>query len=222
MTEHEFYADPTVFDVWQERTGGWVAQQVRRLRPFAWSSAFYTLAVSFLAIALVVLVCSVYQRVAGAVPPSWNQSCAQWLTMLLALLFGHGLFEQAARAWPRDRALPLRRRARGGSPAGRVHGRPAAVQSAASNAQQAATVEETRLFFVGTRAAGVNVAIARALFAARIRSVSQLHAADDAQLLQIPGVGPATVRRLRAWFSQNPARHPALPLRRRETGSSPD
>ena len=80
--------------------------------------------------------------------------------------------------------------------------RPAVAAAGALNTgSQAATAQEIRMFFVGARAAGVNVAIAKALFAAGIRSVKHLRASADEQLLQIHGVGPATVRRLRSHFN---------------------
>ncbi|HHJ18081.1 MAG TPA: helix-hairpin-helix domain-containing protein [Gammaproteobacteria bacterium] len=55
-------------------------------------------------------------------------------------------------------------------------------------------------FLAGVRAAGVNVTIARALYAAGIRSARHLQLARDEQLRRIHGVGPATVRRLRVHF----------------------
>ena len=60
--------------------------------------------------------------------------------------------------------------------------------------------EALQRFFAGVRAAGVNVAIAKALFTAGIRSPQQLMAASDRRLVAIRGVGPATVRKLRAQF----------------------
>ena len=56
-------------------------------------------------------------------------------------------------------------------------------------------------FFAGVRAAGVNVSIAKALFAAGVRSSHQLCQASDEQLHAIRGVGPATVRKLRVHFN---------------------
>ena len=100
MSDHEFYADPTVFDLWQDRTGGWFSVRVARLRPYLWSVAFSALAVLLLGIALSVLGFSVYQRVQSGAGPGWNQSLAQWLTVLMALLACHGLLEQSLTAWP--------------------------------------------------------------------------------------------------------------------------
>ncbi len=205
MSEHEFYADPTVFDLWQDRTGGWFSARVARLRPYIWCLAFSALATLLLGIALGVLGYSVYQRVESGAGLGWNHSLAQWLTVLLALLACDGLLAQALTAWPRERAFPRRLRKLVrlcGFRAPVAAGRPAAAAPGALNTGfEAATAQEIRLFFVGARAAGVNVAIAKALFAAGIRSVSQLRAAADAQLLQIHGVGPATVRRLRSHFN---------------------
>ncbi len=53
-------------------------------------------------------------------------------------------------------------------------------------------------FLAEVRRAGVNVRIARALYAAGVRSLGDLRRASDAELLAIRGVGQATVRRLRA------------------------
>ena len=205
MSEHEFYADPTVFDLWHDRTGGWFSVQVAKLRPYVWSIAFSGLATLLLAIAVVVLTYSVYQRLGSGAGPGWNHSMAQWLTVLMALLSCHSVLAQALRAWPRERAFPqrLRRLVRlCGFREPAVVGSPSVAGPAlVRNNVEAATTREIRTFFVGARAAGVNVAIARALFAAGIRSVSHLRAADDAQLLKIHGVGPATVRRLRTHFN---------------------
>jgi hypothetical protein len=205
MSEHEFYADPTVFDLWQDRTGGWLGARIAKLRPYVWSIAFSGLAVSLLGIALIVLGYSFYQRVGSGASLAWNHSMAQWLTALMALLSCHGLLEQALEAWPRDRVFPRQLQKLVRLCGFRVPADGDCLSVAGSalvkNSVGAATAREIRTFFVGARAAGVNVAIARALFAAGIRSVSQLRATDDAQLLQIHGVGPATVRRLRAHFN---------------------
>ena len=205
MSDHEFYADPTVFDLWQDRTGGWFSVRAARLRPYIWSVAFSGLAVLLLGIALSVLGYSVYQRVQSGAAPGWNNSLAQWLTVLMALLACHGLLEQALTAWPRERVFPprLRKLVRlCGFRAPVTAERPAvAATGTVHTGFEAATAQEIRMFFVGARAAGVNVAIAKALFAAGIRSVSHLRASADEQLLQIHGVGPATVRRLRSHFN---------------------
>jgi hypothetical protein len=205
MSDHEFYADPTVFDLWQDRTGGWFSVRIARLRPYLWSVAFSGLAVLLLGIALSVLGFSVYQRVQSGAGPGWNQSLAQWLTVLMALLACHGLLEQALTAWPGERAFPPRLRRLvwlcGFRAPVTAERRAVAAAGALNTGFQAATAQEIRMFFVGARAAGVNVAIAKALFAAGIRSVSQLRASADEQLLRIHGVGPATVRRLRSHFN---------------------
>ena len=205
MSEHEFYVAPTVFDLWHDRTGSWFRVQVERLRPYAWSSTFCGLATFFLGIALMVLPYSVYQRITSELSLEWTHSLAQWLTVLMSLLSCHGLLGQALRAWPRDRVLPLRLQKLVrlcGFRASTAGDRLAVTGPASAVAVvQPATAGEIKAFFAGARAAGVNVAIARALFAAGVRSVSQLRAADDARLLRIHGVGPATVRRLRAHFN---------------------
>jgi hypothetical protein len=123
----------------------------------------------------------------------------------VALATSQWLFRQALDAWPGDVALPRQLRSaaryvgwrpvRGLKNSGRCEskqtpkGFPAAIDR-----------EAVQAFFAGVRAAGVNVAIARALFAAGIRSPRQLRAASDDELAAIRGVGPATVRKLRAQF----------------------
>lgn len=200
MTEHEFYADPTVFDLWQDRTGGWFSVLIGRLRPYLWSIAFSALALLFLGIALTVLGHSVYLRIASGTSLAWNHSFAQWLTVLMSLLFCHGLSEQALKAWPRDRVFPVWLQELVRVCGFQACPAPIAAPVLANRVEESAAVRDLRAFFVGARAAGVNVAIARALFAAGIRSVAHFRATEDAQLLQIHGVGPATVRRLRTHF----------------------
>jgi len=203
MSENEFYADPTVFDLWQERASGWLGARLARLRPYVWSLLFSGLGLLMSVIAASVLAVSLYQRLSSGMDPAWNQSAAQWLTVLMALLSCHSLLQQALRAWPREQPLP-RRLQRLAAWCGhfplKADGRASAPQPQFRGDTPGAA-QEIRAFFAGVRAAGVNVAIARALFAAGIRSLSQLRQTDDAQLLRIRGVGPATVRRLRAHFS---------------------
>ena len=57
---------------------------------------------------------------------------------------------------------------------------------------------DARAFFERLRAAGVNVRIARALVTGGVRSAERVRAMTDEELLAIRGVGPATVRKLRA------------------------
>ncbi len=204
MTEHEFYADPTVFDFWQDRTGSWFCSRAAILRPYAWSVAFSGLAVTLLGVAIGVLVYSVWHRLDSTAQPAWNQSAAQWLTVFMALLSCHCLLGQALGAWPRDRALPRRLQVVAllcaGSAAVSAGRTPVAAPASLVTGSGQATTREIRTFYAGVRAAGINVTIAQALFAAGIRSAQQLRERGDAELLRIQGVGRASVRRLRVHF----------------------
>ncbi|MGD2076659.1 MAG: helix-hairpin-helix domain-containing protein [Gammaproteobacteria bacterium] len=205
MSEHEFYADPTVFDLWQEQTGGWFSGHGARLQPYAWSLAFIGSAAILLGIGCGVLGCSVVQRLDGGLQPPWSQSVAQWLTVLIALPAAQALLQQSLLAWPAGRRMPERLRVafhRCGFSVPAVS-RPAGPDAAGAPVSvvfASAGDREAKTFFAGVREAGINVTSAKALFSAGIRSAQQLHEATDGQLLQIHGVGPATVRRLRARF----------------------
>lgn len=59
---------------------------------------------------------------------------------------------------------------------------------------------ERRAYLADLKAAGVNVRIARALVGAGYRSHEAVRRARDAEILAIPGVGPATLRKIRARF----------------------
>jgi len=137
----------------------------------------------------------------------WNQALAQGVTIIIALTASASLFKQAMQAWPRtiDMADGLRGLAR-------FTGWRKPQQAALSGVSNAAPRTPVNLaadrlavqeFFTGVRAAGVNVAIAKALFAAGVRSAQHLSRTDDSDLYGIRGVGPATVRKLRAHFAQH-------------------
>jgi len=195
MSKHEFYADPTVFDQWQSSAGHWLCAQGSKVCPFGWAVTFAGLGAVLVLVSITVLGMSVYDTV-WRLAPVWNQSLAQGLVAVIALAAAQSLFRQALDAWPKAVMIPrpLRRAARyvGWLPARPALRKPAGGQSAERDAIQA--------FFSGVRDAGVNVGIARALFAAGIRSPSQLQNTSDRQLKAIRGVGPATVCRLRARF----------------------
>jgi hypothetical protein len=206
MSEHEFYADPTVFDLWQERTGGWLSAHGSRFGPYVWTAAFSGSAAILLGIAVAVLSSSVLQRIDPVLQPPGKQSLAQWLTVLIALLASQGLLQQSLVAWPADRNMPevLRMIFRRCGFSGPALSRPGPLDpgdAPASAALVSASDSEVKAFFAGVREAGVNVTTAKALFAAGVRSARRLKETPDGRLLQIRGVGPATVRRLRARFA---------------------
>lgn len=72
---------------------------------------------------------------------------------------------------------------------------PTPVQTAAAEDSSARSD-----FFRAVKAAGINVRIARALYAAGFRSADQVQQASDADLLAAHGIGKATLRKLRVKF----------------------
>lgn len=79
------------------------------------------------------------------------------------------------------------------------------VPSATVRNQQSAPVRsgtdhDAQQFFRAVKAAGINVRIARSLYAAGFRNAAQVRACEDARLLAIPGIGRATLRKLRLQF----------------------
>ena len=64
----------------------------------------------------------------------------------------------------------------------------------------APSAAERRACLAGLRAAGVNVSIARVLVSTGYASGARLRDASDAEILAIRGVGPATLRKIRAGF----------------------
>ena len=210
MQDHEFYADPTVFDVWQGRASDWFCRRSRTLCPYGWTLAFTAMAVLFALTTVGVFSWSLVSRMQGLA--AWNQSMAQVITIMMALLACQAMLQQALQSWPAGIVMPrrLRRLVRlcgwevpatalpvkpGHQTRRRVH-QPDDQKAPVTPGRQA-----IQAFFSGVRAAGVNVTIARALFSAGIRTPRQLCHASDERLLKIRGVGPATVRKLRYYFN---------------------
>ncbi len=207
MLKHDFYADPTVFDQLKSDAGNWFCARLERLHPYAWSISFCALGLVFLSIATGVFIFLLQQHLGGDTPSVLNQSLAQAVTLMIALLAAQVVFKQALAAWPRHIELSARLRLAAACLGLRVPEPPARAlpekprvsrtRPDAPNTEQQAIQE----FFAGVRAAGVNVTIAKSLFSAGLRSADRLHAARDTQLHRIHGVGPATVRKLRAHFN---------------------
>lgn len=211
MSDHEFYAEPTVFDHWQTRIGSWLCSRFSGLCPYGWVIGFGVLGLVFLVIAMAAFAL-ILNSSADSSPLVWNQSIAQTLIVLIGLTAAQMLFRQALVGWPSQIELPVFWRRMGcyiGSQ------QPIRQQSAKQTVattelyrpnpvpkQSAEDRQAIQDFFAGVRAAGVNVAIAKALFGAGIRSPRQLLKARDRHLHAIHGVGPATVRKLRAQFQR--------------------
>lgn len=206
MFEHEFYADPTVFDQWQNSTGHWFGSGLAKLSPFSWALGFCGLAAVFLFVAIGVFIASLQQSGQGDTLVLWNQVLAQGLTIIIALTASNGLFKQAMQAWPRHISVSDALRGLAGFPGVR-NPQPAELNSVAdapskTTVDLAADRRAVQEFFTGVRAAGVNVAIAKALFKAGVRTAEHLNNTEDSALCSICGVGPATVRKLRGYFEQ--------------------
>ncbi|MGD8843072.1 MAG: hypothetical protein PVJ83_06310 [Gammaproteobacteria bacterium] len=206
MYDEEFYTDPTLFDRWLSCLKRYLQSVAGNVRPYVWTAAFALLGMVMLSIAASLLGVLVHHAT-GTQSPSWAQPPAQGVTVLVALLAAQRLFCQACGAWPAHKALPERMRRMalylGGQPAVRslLTGETIAVAPEPVTAGEAESgAEET--FVADLRNAGVNAAIGRTLFAAGIQSQQQLMHTSDRQLVAIRGVGPATVRKLRAHFGE--------------------
>ncbi len=202
MMKHDFYADPTVFDYWQNNARDWICERFGRLCPYAWSFAFLLIGLSCALIGISVFLNMLVQAVGGLNPVAWNQLAAQTLTLLIALIATPAPFKLALKAWP-ERQLPDSMAAattRRGRDTGDSMGEPPQDAAPVPPAVNPAEHEAVQDFFAEVRAAGVNVAIAKTLFGAGIRSAQQLRNVSDPDLLNIRGVGPATLHRLRTHF----------------------
>ncbi|MCO6414352.1 MAG: helix-hairpin-helix domain-containing protein [Thiogranum sp.] len=204
MPKHEFYAEPTVFDHWQSSAECWFSRCGEKLAPYLWFSAFCGLALTFVVIAMGVFLNLVLYRF-GVQPQGWNQAMAQGVTAITALLASQHLLYQAVRSLPDDANLPpyvwaVLDLVVGSATTG-AGGRADRVKNRHPDRRDAdPTLQE---FFAGVRAAGVNVSVARTLFTAGIRSPRQLCARTDGQLLELRGIGPVTVRKLRQHFERS-------------------
>ncbi|MBI5042104.1 MAG: hypothetical protein HZB57_13160 [Gammaproteobacteria bacterium] len=195
----DVYQDRTWFDV----LGVWLAQQVRRWLPRRparlWSTGFAVFAALCVAWAAGLAT----QCVLVELPA--NVCLAQWLAAgLLLVAARHFLratgLSAASAIEPRQR---IQRRAESmGSK--RAEGAVPARSSAPAtpSTPSPSTGEDPRQFFRAVKAAGINLRIAQALYAAGFRTAEQVRIAADAALLATPGIGPATVRKLRSQFGQ--------------------
>ncbi len=203
MLEHEFYADPTVFDQWQNNTGNWFGSGLEKLSPFSWALGFCGLGAAFLLVAIGVFIDSLQHSAPGGAAEMWNQTLAQGVTFIIALTASAGLFKQAMKSWPGQLRISGGFVGLAGFAGWRKPQQAALINASPTTPLNlAADRQAVQEFFTGVRAAGVNVAIAKALFAAGVRTAQHLNDTEDSDLYGIRGVGPATVRKLRAQFAQ--------------------
>lgn len=192
---HDYYVHPTLFDGWQAAAARYLRAGYRCACSYGWGWGFAAVALlCYLSVALIMANAAVAGSAASAAA-GWSSSLATAIAGAMAL--GGGVrFQQLARqALAQPAPIPQARpilspRTQAARP------RPPAGASADASRQ-------LREFFTGVRLAGINVAIARALFSAGIRTPEQVMASSDARLLRIQGVGPATLRRLRHHFRRD-------------------
>ena len=174
MQRDNLYQDQTLFDHLQARCMEVIEKHLPRRAEERWGLALWALGLGFGLLAAGMLLSALLAELA------WNQTWARLgaaggFTVIAWRLLTAG--EAAMRR-------PVRKRRR----------RQTAPRVERRNPRNA----EARAFFERLRAAGVNVRIARALVAGGVRSPEQVRAMSDEELLAIRGVGPATVRKLRA------------------------
>ena len=197
MDLHSGYRQATVFDqLWLVLARGlrWPAC-LRGGR--AWGCTFAALALLFGGIGAAFLLNALQPAAQGGA-----------LASLGSALLSLGVFHHFARC-----ALPLlqSRSASRPAPLPRVEGgppaparQPAPARPAAQGGVQPAvptlTASERRAYLADLRSSGVNVRIARALVTAGFFTGAAVRRASDAEILAVHGVGPATLRKIRACF----------------------
>lgn len=199
----DLYHDRTWFDA----LGDWLMLRVRRLMPRSraqlWTTGFALFA------SLCVAWAAGLATQAVLFEAAWNQRAAELLAAgLLLIAARHFLAVTGLSARPARKLItrPAEERA----PQIRVTaGTPSAAPCRTELKPQTAAdgvsaypgeAAGTQDFFRALREAGINVRIAQALHAAGFRSAAQVRACSDAQLLATPGVGQATLRKLRIRF----------------------
>lgn len=191
----DLYHDRTWFDA----LGDWLMQRARRLLPRnrarLWTTGFALFA------SLCVAWAAGLATQAVLFEAAWNQRAAELLAAGLLLVAARhflavtGLSARPARKLvtrPAEQAAAIPVTTQTPAPR-RADARPQAAPSAADN-------RGAQVFFRALREAGINVRIAQALYAGGFRSAAQVRACSDAQLLATPGVGQATLRKLRIQF----------------------
>ena len=191
----DLYYDRTWFDA----LGDWLARRLRRLLPRErarlWTAGFAVFA------GICVAWAAGLATQAVLFESSWNQRAAELLAAACLVMAARhflavtGLSAAHALAARKPIARPLRAAAPDPIPT-----RAAAPEPATQRPTPADIALSAQAFFRALREAGVNVRIAQALYAAGLRSAAQVRSCSDAQLLATPGVGKATLRKLRVQF----------------------
>lgn len=192
----DLYSDRTWFDA----LGDWLAGRMRRMLPRErarlWTAGFAAFAAVCVAWAAGLATRAVLFESA------WNQRAAELLAGVCLLFAARhflavtGLSAAHALAVRKPIARPLRATA----PRPPAAPRAAAPEPAAQRSTPADIAASAQTFFRALREAGVNVRIAQSLYAAGFRCAAQVRSCSDARLLATPGVGRATLRKLRLQF----------------------
>ncbi|MBI5460932.1 MAG: helix-hairpin-helix domain-containing protein [Gammaproteobacteria bacterium] len=190
----DLYQDRTWFDV----LGVWLAQQGRRWLPRRparlWSTGFALfaalcvawaagLATQCVLVELPAQVCLAQWLAAGLLLVAARHFLAVTGLSAASTIEPHQRIERRVETVPRSADIPSMPSTCS----------PSTRQSISGDAQQ---------FFLAVKTAGINLRIAQALYAAGFRTAEQVRTAADAALLATPGIGPATVRKLRMQFGQ--------------------
>lgn len=204
----QFRPDDLYYDrTWFDALGELLVQRGRRLLPRQrarlWTGGFALFA------ALCVAWAAGLATQAVLFEAAWNQRAAELLAAgLLLAAARHFLTVTGLSARPHrkliTRTAPVSAPARAATPepaARHTDRRTRAETAAAGNpAGNPDGNRSAQVFFRAVREAGINVRIARSLYGAGFRSAAQVRACSDAQLLATPGVGQATLRKLRIKF----------------------
>ena len=199
----DWYHDRTWFDA----LGDWLAQHAQRWRPRQparlWSVGFALFAALCVAWAAALAT----QCVLTELPP--NMCLAQWCAAALLLVAARHFLAvtgmSAASTIDEEQRIKtgVARARSAESPMRAANMAPANASSGSQAKEPEQGVGEVpQQFFRAVKAAGINVRIAYALYAAGFRTAEQVRIAEDKALLAAPGIGPVTLRKLRAQFGR--------------------
>lgn len=200
----DMYYDRTWFDA----LGAWLLQTSRRYLPSRREQPLWTTGFTLFAGLCVAWAAGLATHwVLFDVSP--NESLAQMLAAVLLLIAARHFLTLTGMS--AASALPHRKLIRRADAKQQVTDAPmrvrgkTAIASPSSAApptpqRRHSTVTASKLFFCAIKQAGINVQIARTLYSAGFCSADQIRDCDDARLLAIPGIGQATLRKLRVQF----------------------
>lgn len=190
----DLYYDRTWFDA----LGDWLGRRMQRMLP---GDRVRLWTIGFAAFAALCVACAAGLAAQAVLfENAWNHRAADLLAGVLLLITARHFLAVTGRSAANALAArkPIARPPRAPAVAGAVAG--AAPAPPVQRPDPADVAASAQTFFRALRAAGVNVRIAQSLYAAGFRSATQVRSCSDAQLLATPGVGRATLRKLRIQF----------------------